>query len=160
MCSRLYITPHNGPSDIRLRNWKQLQSIKLQTSPEIKSRGCNIIRKWKCISNCMLQSRSETWTCNSDCVMYGRLKRLKSHIPSFSSSSYNKDRWSVWTKSLKYRRKYWVQRLKFKIYAWLRGIDGRNFPQRPVMEWSGSSQILKKPRMWSILYAVKYLAIC
>lgn len=49
---------------------------------------------------------------------------------------------------------------EIEIYTWLRGIEGRNFPQRPVMEWSGSSQILKNPSIWSILYAVKYFAIC
>lgn len=48
----------------------------------------------------------------------------------------------------------------FIFYTWLRGIEGRNFPIRPVIAWSGSSQILKKPNIWSILKAVKYFPIC
>lgn len=37
------------------------------------------------------------------------------------------------------------------------GMEGRKCPSSPVVQSPGISQMRKKPRMWSILYAWKYL---
>ena len=36
-------------------------------------------------------------------------------------------------------------------------MDGLKWPNRPVLQLPGISQMRKKPRIWSILYAWKYL---
>ena len=37
------------------------------------------------------------------------------------------------------------------------GMEGLKWPSSPVTQFPGISQMRKKPRMWSILYAWKYL---
>ena len=37
------------------------------------------------------------------------------------------------------------------------GMEGLKWPSSPVTQFPGISQMRKKPRIWSILYAWKYL---
>ncbi len=74
---------------------------------------------------------------------------------------------NMWTSSYNTltdnRADCWFVRMHWTNSWWLtvlRGIDGRKCPISPVTEWWGNSQIRKNPNTWSILYALKYFAIC
>lgn len=115
-------------------------------------------------------------TCKNFCRIYGLLKRSKSHMPLLSSSSWNrsillafnllgehkKESPLLIAKTFQPHLLSSMPSFDFDRYdnTWLKGMEGLNFPTSPVMACSGSSQIRKNPKIWSILYAVKYFAIC